>query len=104
MLSMMDDQLKANQAPTVTNITIVVIEPKHLEERPIAAFTNNAITMIPIVRPVDRRINSRADCTASGHVDAPLRVREYWSKQVNVAESAAATRIKADFQRLVRWP
>lgn len=64
--------------PTVTDLTIVVIELKHLADRPIAAFTNNEITMIPIVCPVGRYINGRNDCTLGGHVGLSSRVREYW--------------------------
>jgi hypothetical protein len=104
MLKSMEDQIKAKQAPTVTDLTIVVIEPKHLENRSVAAFTNNEITMIPIVRPVGWRINGRNDCTVDGHVTVSARVREYWTLRGPQPESAAATKIKEDFAKLIKWP
>ena len=104
MLGSMDQQISAKQSPTITDITIVVIEPKHLPDRPIATFTNNEITMIPIVKPIQWRINGRNDCTVQGHVDVPLRVREYWSKQGTKQESSVAARIRQDFGSLIRWP
>src|SRR5262249_28274958 len=102
MLRSMEDQLKARQAPLVTDLTIVVIEPKHLEDRPVAAFTNNEITMIPIVRPIGFRINGRQDCTVDGHVALSARVREFWSMRGQKRESPAATRIKEDFAKLIK--
>jgi hypothetical protein len=84
MFKSMEDQLKAKQKEgqekeSTVRHDVVVIEPKHLEERPVAAFTNNETTMIPIVRPVGGRINGREDCTVDGHVALAARVREYWS-------------------------
>ena len=67
-------------------------------------FTNNEITMIPIVRPVGWRINGRNDCTIDGRVAVSARVREYWSLRGQKPESAAATKIKQDFAKLVKWP
>lgn len=104
MLKSMEDQIKAKKEPTVTDLTIVVIEPKHIEERSVAAFTNNEITMIPIVRPVGWRINGRKDCTVDGHVAVGARVREYWAQRGPQPESAAAARIKKDFAQLIKWP
>jgi len=104
MLKTMEDQLKAKQTPIVTDLTIVVIEPKHLENRSVAAFTNNEITTIPIVRPVGWRINGRNDCTIDGRIALSARVREYWSVRGQKDESAAATKIKKDFAKLIKWP
>jgi hypothetical protein len=105
MLKSMEDQIKKKQVPTVTDITIVVIEPKTLEERPVATFTNNDITMIPIVRPLPgKRINSRGDCTTDGRVALGAIVREYWARRGRKPESAAAAKIKADFAKLIKWP
>jgi len=104
MLRQMEDQIKLKQPPVVTELTIVVIEPKHLEKRPVMAFTNNEITMIPIVRPVERRINGRDDCTIDSHLPLSARVREYWAERGRQPESAAATRIQKEFENLVRWP
>jgi hypothetical protein len=104
MLKAMEDQIKGKQAPAVTDLTIVVIEPKHLPERSVAAFTNNEITMIPIVRPVGWRINGRNDCTVDGRIALSARVREYWSLRGERSESPAATRIKKEFAKLIKWP
>ncbi|NOQ63338.1 MAG: hypothetical protein GQ582_02350 [Methyloprofundus sp.] len=104
MLKSMEDKIKSRQTPIVTDLTIVVIEPKHLENRSIAAFTNNEITMIPIVRPKEWRINGRDDCTIDAHVNISARVREYWTLRGQKPESAAATKIKKDFAQLIKWP
>ena len=103
MLSAMEDQIKQKKVPTITDLTIVVIEPKHLEERTVSVFTNNEITMIPIVRPKQWRINGRNDCTIDGHVNVSARVREFWSMRGVKRESAAAARIMKDAQKLIRW-
>lgn len=104
MLKSMEDLIKTKRPPIVTDLTIVVIEPKHLEDRSVAAFTNNEITMIPIVRPVGWRINCRNDCTIDGRVALSARVREYWTLRGQRPESAAATKIKKDFAKLIKWP
>jgi hypothetical protein len=104
MLESMEAQIKGRQTPTITDITIVVIEPKHLENRSVAAFTNNEISMIPIVRPVGWRINGRNDCTIDRRVALSARVREYWTGRGHKPESAAATRIINDFAKLIKWP
>jgi hypothetical protein len=104
MLKSMEDLIKTKRPPIVTDLTIVVIEPKHLEDRSVAAFTNNEITMIPIVRPVGWRINCRNDCTIDGQVALSARVREYWTLRGQRPESAAATKIKKDFAKLIKWP
>jgi hypothetical protein len=104
MLKSMEDQIKTKQTPTVTDLTIVVIEPKHLAERSVAAFTNNEITMIPIVRPVGWRINGRNDCTIDGRIPLSARVREFWSLRGPKPESPAATKIKKEFATLIKWP
>lgn len=109
MLREMEDQLKARKEPTVTDLTIVVIEPKALPNRSVGTFTNNEITAIPIVRPLPgRRINGRDDCTVDGHVDVSIRVREYWAekerKNGKVRESSAAGRIRSDYDKLIKWP
>lgn len=108
LLESMETQIKGVVTPTVTDITIVVIEPKHLEERQVKAFTNNEITMIPIIGRAAGAayINGRKDCTVKSHLDVNPRVREYWKKR-NVGRSTppseAAEKIMADFKSLVRW-
>jgi hypothetical protein len=104
MLESMEAQIKNRQTPDVTDITIVVIEPKHLEHRSVAAFTNNEISMIPIVRPVIDRINGRNDCTIDNRVALSARVREYWTLRGHKQPSAAATKIANDFAQLIKWP
>ncbi len=104
MLNSMEEKIKRKQLPIVTDLTIVVIEPKHLMDRSVVAFTNNEITMIPIVRPIASRINGRSDCTIDGHVSVSALVREYWSLRGQKDESTAATKIKRDFAKLIKWP
>lgn len=104
MLESMEAQIKKRQTPEVTDITIVVIEPKHLENRSVSTFTNNEISMIPIVRPVGFRINGRNDCTIDSHVALSARVREYWTLRGHKQASAAAARITNDFAQLIKWP
>jgi len=104
MLESMEAQIKENQNPVVTDLTIVVIEPKHLDNRSVAAFTNNEISMIPIVRPVVKLINGRNDCTIDSRVALSARVREYWTLRGRKQESAAAARIIKDFAHLIQWP
>ena len=104
MLESMEAQIKKRQTPDVTDITIVVIEPKHLENRSVAAFTNNEISMIPIVRPIQYRINGRDDCTIDSRVALSARIREYWTLRGHKQASAAATKITRDFAQLIKWP
>lgn len=106
MLGSMEDQIRQRLQPTITDLTIVVIEPKTMPERSVATYTNNEITMIPIVKPVPAggRINRREDCEIEGHVGLSARVRNYWTGRGSVGESAAAKRIRTDFGRLIKWP
>ncbi len=104
MFKSMEDQIKRKQTPIITDLTIVVIEPKHLENRQVVSYTNNEITMIPIVRPLPgRRINGRADCSIDNRLGVGALVRDFWTSRKQPMESAAATRIKKDFEKLVRW-
>lgn len=104
MLNSMEKEITTKNAPTVTDLTIVVIEPKHLEHRNVVSFTNNQITQIPIVRPTLSRINCRDDCTIDSHVSISARIREYWQIRGQQAQSLASSKIMNDFNRLVRWP
>jgi hypothetical protein len=106
MLGAMEQALKTKKPPTVTDLTIVVIQPKHLPARKVATFTNNEISMIPIVRPGPGkwRINGPDDCVVAGHIEMSLRLREYWSRPPKKNESAAATRIKKECDDLIKWP
>ena len=103
MLNSMEDQIKRKQVPTITDLTIVVIEPKHLENKQVAVFTNNEISMIPIVHPNGRYINSREDCTINNNVALSIRIREYWTLRGKKPPSVAATKIRADCEKLIKW-
>lgn len=104
MLKGMDEQLVKGLAPDITDITIVVIQPKWSQAQPIASFTNHGITQIRIVTPINKYINGRDDCTQGDSLQPPIRVKDYWTKRGEKPESAAATRIKKDFETLTKWP
>jgi hypothetical protein len=105
MLGIISKQLMKKQALQITDLSIVVIQPKHLPSRKVACFTNNEITMIPIVRPVAWRINGPDDCTIDGHVGLPAAVRELWSRdKPPKKESPGARKIMKDFENLIKWP
>ena len=53
VFEILEEQIKKKETPTVTDLSIVVIEPKEFENRSVVAYANNEITMIPIVRPPD---------------------------------------------------
>ena len=102
MLKGIEADLAKKQSPGITDLTIVVIEPKHLPNRPVMAFTNAEITMIPIVRQIGQWINRREDCTIDQNFSVGIRVREYFSGR-KTGLSPAAKRIMADYEKLVRW-
>ncbi len=106
MLKGIEESLKGKADPDITDITIVVIEPKELPDWKIRSFTNNEIRMIPIVLPVGKNhhINGRGDCSIDKHLDLSIRVVEYWTKRGQKSDSPAAAKIKADFASLTKWP
>lgn len=106
MLKLMADQIKAKKEPSITDITIVVIEPKLHPDQPHATYTNKDLAKVSIVRPLPgRRIGGRDDCTVDGQVavTSPF-LQYYWAARGARPESAAAMRIKEDLQSLVTWP
>lgn len=105
MLKSMSDQIQKDQTPSITDITIVVIEPKTQTEQRVKSFTNNEITQIPIVRPLPgRRINSPDDCTVDTYLDINTSVKAYWTLRGIQFPSLAATEIMGDFSQLITWP
>lgn len=104
MLTMMQDQIKRRQPPVVTDLTIVVIQPKMEGNRGVAAFTNLDIQDIPIVRPKQWRINGPDDCTVDGKVQLNFAVRDYWTARGKKPHSAAALKIMRDYTTLIKWP
>ncbi len=106
MLRQMEAQLGRGQTPNMTDITIVLIEPKSQTERPVKAFTNDEISQVPIIRAISAngRINGRDDCAVEGHINVSARIREYWASRVHKMASPAATKIMSDVSSLVRWP
>jgi hypothetical protein len=104
MLTMMQDNIKRRQAPVVTDLTIVVIQPKMEGNRGVAAFTNLDIQDIPIVRPKAWRINGPDDCTVDGKVQLNFAVRDYWTARGKKSHSAAALKIMKDYTTLIKWP
>ncbi len=103
MLNLMEEQIKAKQPPNITDLTIVVIEPKHLESRAVATFTNNEITQIPIIRPLPGKWVSRPDCTIDCNLNISARVRDYWTRRGPQPQPAAATKIKQNFEEIMRF-
>ena len=105
MFKLMEEQIKAKKEPLITDITIVVIEPKQLPNQPHATFTNKDLVNISIVSPVPgRRISGRDDCT----VDRQLELKShflnyYWAARGPRPESPAAIRIKEDLKSLITW-
>jgi hypothetical protein len=106
MLKLMEDQIKAKKEPTITDITIVVIEPKLSPAQPHATFTNNDLTNVSIVRPLPgKRISGRDDCSVDRQlaVNSPF-LKYYWAARGPRPESAAAQRIKEDLKSIITWP
>jgi hypothetical protein len=104
MMKSMEEQIKRKQIPLVTDLTIVVIQPKMQGLKGVDAFTNLDIQWIPIVKPKQWRINSPDDCTVEGNVQINFHVRDYWSGRGKKAHSAAALKIMRDYQTLIKWP
>lgn len=104
MFDKMVAQIKRRETPTVTDFTIVVIEPKGLEHRRVRSFTNNELSMISIIARAQgaRFINGPGDCVARGHLDIPLLLRNYWNDK-KPGPSKAAKRIMADYEALIRF-
>jgi hypothetical protein len=104
MMKSMQDQLKAGATPIVTDLTIVVIQPKMEGSRSVAAFTNLDIQRIPIVKPRQWRINGPDDCTVEGTVPINFHVRDYWTRKGNQPHSSAALKIMKEYDTLIKWP
>ncbi|MEW4488914.1 hypothetical protein AB1L42_12580 [Thalassoglobus sp. JC818] len=106
MLARMKNQLRARQDPEVTDISIVVIEPKTFEERPVKVFTNDEITMIPIISRAQgsQFINGRSDCVVKGRLDLDVRVREHFAGRPDTKPSTAAIKIMKDFKNMLHGP
>lgn len=106
MLKLMAEQIKAKKEPSITDITIVVIEPKLLPDQPHATFTNNDLAKVCIVRPYPgTRIGGRGDCVVDGQFAVTDKfLQYYWAARGTRPESAAAKRIKEDLKSLVTWP
>ena len=106
MLKLMEDAIKAKKEPAITDITIVVIEPKLIPNQPHATFTYNDLTKVSVVRPLPgKRIGGRDDCTVDGQIAvvSPF-LKYYWAARGPRPESPAAKRIKEDLKSLVTWP
>jgi hypothetical protein len=93
--------------PTVTDMSFVIIQPKTEVGVGVKVYINNAIATVPIVRPKpNMRINGPEYCDVDGYVQIPPNLAAYWARpsKRKVTESPAATRIKSDFARLIKWP
>jgi hypothetical protein len=104
MMKSMEEQIKKRDAPVVTDLTIVVIQPKMEGKKSVDAFTNLDIQRIPIVKPIQWRINGPDDCTVEGTVKISFPVRDYWAGKGNKPHSAAALKIMKEYQTLIKWP
>lgn len=103
MLKKMEAAIARKQAPEVTDITIVVIQPKQATHREIAAYTNLEITQVPIVRNIAWPCTGPKDCVIEGHLNLSIRMREYWSGRTQIKLPPAANRVMKDFQDLIKW-
>lgn len=101
MLALMENALKIKQAPPITDMSFVVIEPKNSAE-PARIYTNNEISRIAIIRKSAGApyISGRSSCDMTGaFITVPWRVRDYWAKKLPTA-SAAANNILANLNKL----
>ena len=111
MVKLMTDQIKAKKEPTITDFTIVVIEPVLQLPTPLpkddyAIYTNNDLAKVSIVSPKPgKRISGRDDCNVDGQLAISNHfLQYYWAARGRRPESAAATRIKEDLKSLTTWP
>jgi hypothetical protein len=106
MLKNMDEAIRAKKEPGVTDISIVVIEPKHMLDEQIAVFTNNDIAKVPIIETVNWPVRGPKDVKISTTQRFPAIsqfLRYYWAARGPRPESAATKRIRKDFARLIVW-
>ena len=104
MMKSMEEQIRRKQPTVVTDLTIVVIQPKMEGLKSVDAFTNLDIQQIPIVKPKHWRINGPDDCTVEGTVQISFPVRDFWAARGNKPHSAAALKIMKEYSTLIKWP
>ncbi|HEY4370399.1 MAG TPA: hypothetical protein VGN52_00535 [Burkholderiales bacterium] len=103
MLKNMEDKIVRKQAPDVTDLTIVVIQPKQATHREIMTYTNLEITQIPIVRNIAWPCTGPKDCVEEGRLNLSIRMRNYWGGRPQPKLPEAANRVMRDFQDLIKW-
>lgn len=108
ILRRMSDQIARNQQPDVTDISIVVLDPK-TDSGDYKIFTNNEIADVAIVQKTvpdheSRWIRGRQDCGIADFAGrlVPVRVRGYWLERGRVQPSAAAQAIVRDYPLIKR--
>jgi hypothetical protein len=110
MLERMQGQLGQSPTPTVTDISIVVIEPYGIEHEPVHVFVNREMFDISQIRSnrADGRINGRDSCAP---LDMALEIfdryplaRDYLRARPTDTPSHAATRMQQDVASLTQWP
>lgn len=104
MLGNMDAALRGKREPKVTDISIVVIEPKHLPGEQIAVYTNNDIQKVPIIHNDRFPVKGPNDVSIVGYRPPLSRwLQYYWEARGKQPESPATARIRKDIQRLITW-
>ncbi|QDV45743.1 hypothetical protein Enr13x_56220 [Stieleria neptunia] len=107
MFRKMKANLNAGQTPEVTNITIVVIEPKTTHET-VRAYTNNQIWRVPIIKKKRhfRFIGGRDSCAVKGFLPNQRMLEQFWKEQTKTQpakHSTAALHIMKDVTTLTQW-
>jgi hypothetical protein len=106
MLKNMDEAIRGKKEPGVTDISIIVIEPKHLLGEKIVVYTNNDIVKVPIIENVNWPVTGPKDVRISPTQRFPAIsqfLRYYWAARGPRPESPATARIRKDFARLTVW-
>jgi hypothetical protein len=107
MFGSMEAELARGKDPAITDMSFVVIQPKTETGMSVKVYVNNEISKVAIVRPKPgMRINGPEFCNVDGYVRIPDGLAAYWARpsKSKVTESKAATRVKSDFDRLIKWP
>jgi hypothetical protein len=108
LLQGMATQLAQRKQPAVTDISIVVLDPKTQNEE-YRIFTNLDIGQIAYITKTvadseSRWIRGKQDCGVTGYVSSkiPALVRTYWLDRGRQQPSAAAKRIAQDYRLIKR--
>ncbi|CAN5702189.1 hypothetical protein BH09PSE5_BH09PSE5_41880 [soil metagenome] len=103
MLQGMKNSILKGQDPRITNITLVVIEPKDLPDEAVKVYTNNQLATIPLVKAENNKaIKARDLCKIVGRFNLDADIRAYWARQGSVKPSFASEKVLQSFRSLVK--